>query len=243
MFGISMQFLCFLLVLFNNHSNAFLLPWLRFQHRPVVFRLDASQLPTLEQLSKDPFMQQVQYGSELSNALLEDPGDLPSDGLKDLLRAQLSHSDGIRGFMVSYLTVEDSNQESFEVPNILVEALREQAQSNPDDLIPLACMLHYTYFDSLRTLMKFSCDSPFRIFPIYETKVMNVIMPTAMSTMHEQEELRQSSASTAERGLCVLKTLTGQNPLVEDNARAILAVATGEERESAPLSLMKVCMF
>jgi hypothetical protein len=68
---------------------------------------------------------------------------------------------------------------------------------------------------------------------------MNVLMPTAMSTMHEQEELRQSSARTAKRGLCVLKSLTGQNTLVKDNAQAILATATDEKVEESTLT--QVC--
>ena len=99
----------------------------------------ASTLPTLEQVSQDPFMKQVQYGADLSNELLEEN---PSDNLKDLLQAQLSHSDGIRGFMVSYLTSESEEEVDLSTPNvpdILVEALREQVQSKPDDLIPLAC--------------------------------------------------------------------------------------------------------
>ena len=72
----------------------------------------------------------------MSNELLEEN---PSDNLKDLLQAQLSHSDGIRGFMVSYLTTESEEEVDLSTPDILVEALREQVQSKPDDLIPLAC--------------------------------------------------------------------------------------------------------
>jgi hypothetical protein len=85
-------------------------------------------------------MQQVQYGGELATCLLDKPSDLSSDDLKEMLQAQLSHSDGIRGFMVSYLTIENESEESFQVPSILVQALQEQAKSNPENLIPLACM-------------------------------------------------------------------------------------------------------
>jgi hypothetical protein len=84
-------------------------------------------------------MKQVQHGAELTNALLGNPNDLSSQDLKELIQAQLSHSDGIRGFMVAYLTFEDENQDTFKVPDVLLQALQEQAQSNPDELIPLAC--------------------------------------------------------------------------------------------------------
>jgi hypothetical protein len=41
--------------------------------------------------------------------------------------------------MVAYLTFEEENQDTFKVPDVLVQALQEEAQSNPDELIPLAC--------------------------------------------------------------------------------------------------------
>ena len=66
-------------------------------------------------------------------------GDVSSGELKKLLKAQLSHSDGIRGFMVSFLTTDDDSQNTSTMPDVLVEVLKEQVQSNPDELIPLAC--------------------------------------------------------------------------------------------------------
>jgi len=73
---------------------------------------------------------------------------------------------------------------------------------------------------------------------------MNVVMPTAMSTMHETEELQQSSALTAERGLSVLEALAGEHHLVEDNARAILAAAAtatdqGKDDDNSSSSLIQ----
>jgi hypothetical protein len=56
---------------------------------------------------------------------------------------------------------------------------------------------------------------------------MNVIMPVAMKTMHEDPELAANSAKTAERGIQVLKALS-YIPDVSTNARAILAAATNE---------------
>jgi hypothetical protein len=83
-------------------------------------------------------MKQLQHGSDLTNALGGNSNDLSSQDLKELIQAQLSHSDGIRGFMAVYLTTEN-DQDTFKVPDVLVQALQEQAQLNPDKLIPLAC--------------------------------------------------------------------------------------------------------
>lgn len=71
---------------------------------------------------------------------------------------------------------------------------------------------------------------------------MNVIMPTAMTTMHQEEELRRSSSRTAHRGLCVLEALVGQHSSVEDNAKAILHVASkkSEKESGASPALIKV---
>ena len=55
---------------------------------------------------------------------------------------------------------------------------------------------------------------------------MNVIMPTAMVSMHEDEELSQSSAHTAKRGVRVLKALMDR-PGMKDQCQAIYDVAVG----------------
>jgi hypothetical protein len=59
--------------------------------------------------------------------------------LKDSLKAQLSHPLGIRGFMVSYLTANESAADYESIPAVLLQALQEQAERNAEDLIPLAC--------------------------------------------------------------------------------------------------------
>jgi hypothetical protein len=94
-------------------------------------------LPTIEQLSNDPFMKQVQYGSELTGELMNN--DNPNDDLGESIRAQLSHSAGIRGFMVSYLTADTTPADDQEVPSVLLDALKSQAEKDPEDLISLAC--------------------------------------------------------------------------------------------------------
>jgi hypothetical protein len=71
---------------------------------------------------------------------------------------------------------------------------------------------------------------------------MNVIMPTAMSTMHKEKELQESSSRTAKRGLCVLEALVGQHDSVNENAKAIFGVASDqseEESDSSP-AMIKV---
>jgi len=123
----------------------------------------------------------------------------------NLLKAQLSHSDGIRGFFVTYLTAmggssdETNNNtpaDETTVPEPLIQAMKDVA--DPDDLVPLACM--------------------------------NVVMPTGMITMHTDEELSLQSQITAERGVKVLSTLLQiHNDLTESNCRAIAAVASDDE--------------
>lgn len=158
----------------------------------------ADATASLQELSSDPFIKQVSHSEEIVAQLSKNPTDV---GLQDRLTAILSHSDGIRGFMVTYLTTVNSPADCEEVPSCLAQALK---QSDPDDLIPLACM--------------------------------NVVMPTAMITMHKDRELSQQSRITAERGLRVLSFLRNEESTAErtkDNCQAILSAAN-EERISEP---------
>ena len=54
---------------------------------------------------------------------------------------------------------------------------------------------------------------------------MNVVMPTAMVSMHQTAELSAGSARTAERGIRVLQALCQKYPTVQRNIASILAVA------------------
>lgn len=56
---------------------------------------------------------------------------------------------------------------------------------------------------------------------------MNVVMPTAMSSMHTDPELSANAARTARRGIRVLKYLQDKNESVKTNCDAIRAVAAG----------------
>jgi len=66
---------------------------------------------------------------------------------------------------------------------------------------------------------------------------MNVVMPTAMMTMHEDPDLRAQSALTGSRGARVLEAIgnqIGENAqMVLDNCRAIYAVAAASEGDGS----------
>lgn len=68
---------------------------------------------------------------------------------------------------------------------------------------------------------------------------MNVVMPVAMTTMHKNPELAASSAKTGERGVRVLDALA-DIPEAQENAKAILAVATDQDDDTADEKLAKV---
>lgn len=78
-------------------------------------------------------MQQVSHAAKLVDILGQNEKD---PELEELLKAQLSHSDGIRGFFVQYLTGDNTPADKPEVPRVLQEALQ---QAETKELIPLAC--------------------------------------------------------------------------------------------------------
>ena len=134
-------------------------------------------------------MKQVGHAGSLVE-MLQDKGENDQGELEKMLVSQLSHSDGIRGFFVTYLTGETSPADQPTVPLPLQNAM---SQVDPKELVPLACM--------------------------------NVIMPTAMVTMHQDPKLSEQSKLTAERGTKILASLR-DIPFVQENCKAILAVAT-----------------
>jgi len=150
-------------------------------------------------------MKQVGYGSELAVALKKLRGTTEAEQafLRASLEAQLSHSDGIRGFMVAYLTGIDSDSDSANGiadetdPEILLETLHGllASPSNSDDLVSLMCM--------------------------------NVVMPVAMITMHQDPALSEASRMTAARGGRLLASVFGASPSIRSNASAIRAAANG----------------
>jgi hypothetical protein len=71
---------------------------------------------------------------------------------------------------------------------------------------------------------------------------MNVIMPTAMMTMHQDPDLQAQSALTGSRGARLLEVLGHLSPEVDPNCKAIFAVASGDTDSSAGVDtkLLKV---
>jgi len=136
-------------------------------------------------------MKQVGHAEAIVNLLLLSQDDTRQQEtdllvlLESLLTVQLSHSDGIRGFFVTYLTGsrggddddDDNNSHDMamamtSVPEVLQKAM---AQVDAKELVPLACM--------------------------------NVVMPTGMMTLHQDPNLAESSRRTSQRGSRILKCL------------------------------------
>jgi len=84
-------------------------------------------------------MKQVSHSEKLIPLLQKNSNVLEQQELIQRLKAQLSHSDGIRGFFVTYLTGMDDNTpaDQSEIPQALVTAMEA---ADPTVLIPLACM-------------------------------------------------------------------------------------------------------
>ena len=179
-------------------------------------------LPDMDELSTAPFMKQVQYGSEMTNALrfFSNPtasfrSTTERNHMKNLLSAQLSHSDGIRGFMVAYLTVERQIQN---VDN--EEEEEEDEEEDSEILIETVCeLLQKVNADEVEELVSLMC--------------MNVVMPTAMVSMHTDPDLSTASKLTSIRGTKLLKSTMKCSSLIEDNLNALLEAATITTEETS----------
>ena len=90
-------------------------------------------------------MKQLSYAAEICSLLEGSSASSTDDNTRndelasELLRATLSHSDGIRGFFATYLTGEgdDTAADREEIPEPLVGGMLE---SDMDVLVPLACV-------------------------------------------------------------------------------------------------------
>lgn len=112
-----------------------------FSNKPILTetaRCRAHNSPTAEELATDGFMKQVSH-SEKVVAMLQS-ADSDDEEITTLLKAQLGHSEGIRGFFVTYLTMDGDNTPADrpEVAPALMTAMKES--SNQSELISLACM-------------------------------------------------------------------------------------------------------
>lgn len=177
----------------------------QFSTKKCLSQCKAHEVPSVEELASDPFIKQVFHSEKLVQMLATDPEGEGS--IAQLLKAQLGHSDGIRGFFVTYLTMASDNSPADwpQIPLALLTALQESA--NEKELVSLACM--------------------------------NVIMPTAMITMHKDAELSKQSQKTAERGVRVLRALRGK-PLVQEECKAIADVANTSAGESSSADASKL---
>jgi len=197
-------------------------------------------LPDSEELSTAPFMKQVQYGSEMSNALheltsvtssitkksneeddcthsIEKQKNLTT--MKNLLKTQLSHPDGIRGFMVAYLTSEhnlggndsnnDDNDNDEADSEILLETLQGLLQNSNSETGEETENKEGQSSDEL--LVSLMC--------------MNVVMPIAMISMHEDKSLSAASKVTSIRGTRLLKSTMKFSPSIKKNVHALLEAA------------------
>jgi len=68
---------------------------------------------------------------------------------------------------------------------------------------------------------------------------MNVIMPTAMSSIHQDDELKECARKTATNGIKILRLLKDEEDVVK-NCKAILKVCNGVEEEGD--DMIKVCI-
>lgn len=93
-------------------------------------------------------MKQISHAEALIELLLSSQDDDDDNQqlqlvLEPLLTAQLSHSDGIRGFFVNYLTASTSDADDISWPadNPMVPEVLQKAMSkvDPEELVPLAC--------------------------------------------------------------------------------------------------------
>lgn len=160
------------------------------------------QLPTLEQAAKDSFMQQISHAGDIVAYLNNNDhngGDGDSQVVVDLLTAQLSHVDGLRGFFATYLTGE-GDETAADQEKLPLELVRAMENVDQKQLIDIACM--------------------------------NVVMPTAMMSMHADADLAANAAKTAKRAKIVLQELSDSG-LVEENSQGILAAVTDDDKNDS----------
>lgn len=201
-------------------------------------------LPDRHALLTAPFMQQVQYGMAMTDALhavssssqdtATTPGEQQTEEhsaherqLQQLLQAQLSHSDGIRGFMVAYLTGgssassenDNADAESGKDPQLLIDALQQllltpitKNNNNNEQEDEEMAEQQQQQQEQLVSLM-----------------LMNVIMPTAMMTMHDNEEAAASSKVTSLRGQRLLQSVVEFTPRIPRNIQAIQQAAADND--------------
>ena len=113
------------------------LPSKNRENRLVGLNMVEVKLPTREQAAEDSFMQQISHAGELVACLNENHPEVDDQMMVELLTAQLSHVDGLRGFFATYLTESgDTVADQNEIPQVLWEAMQNVDQKQ---LIDIAC--------------------------------------------------------------------------------------------------------
>jgi hypothetical protein len=168
-------------------------------------------IPTLDQLQSDPFMDQVRHAEFLVGLLPEDAGR-QTDVVMRRLRAQLSHSDGRRGFLVTFLTT--TYNENGAIPPSVVTVLVEQMIREYDK----DCS---TTTAATSTGSATSSDSSSTLVLLF----MNIVMPTAMKTLHEDQELSLQSARTAATATRLLQAVSHRLSSDKDDSSLLLPPA------------------
>ncbi|KAL3798296.1 hypothetical protein HJC23_000210 [Cyclotella cryptica] len=157
-------------------------------------------LPTVQEVSQDDFMKQLGHTARILPLLHPTNGTVVSqeelNALRRVLEEQFKHSEGIRGFFAVYLTSSES---------LLVE------ENDDDDNVPRVLREAIVAADP-KIMVPLAC--------------MNVVMPTAMTSLHTHPDLKECAAKTANNGKKILRLLRG-NRLMMDNCRAIARVCDG----------------
>lgn len=161
-----------------------------------------------------------------------------SAALLEVLSRQFSHPDGIRGFFAVYLTSPESLTVD-EVPDVLAEAVRG---SDASVMVPLACKCFVLNTHDMVHICKMMFLINYcTLLGLLPAKGMNVIMPTAMSSIHKDAELKECAAKTASNGKKILSLLKG-NEVVVSNCKAILSVCQDAGSKDASGDLIEVSL-
>lgn len=200
--------------------------------------------PTLEQLRSDPFLKQVRHAEFVVRSLRKG-GDFGRDDDDDTegtegdahaaltqqrLRAQLSHAAGIRGLMVTFLTAprrrsdrgSDEKQAAAAVNPDIANGQQDENADDEDDDDDIPAALVAAVLEQIDPVADGN--------DLVALLGMNVIMPTAMVTLHHDAALSRQSARTAARAARLLTALL----------RAAAASATFNHRHDAVRAALTV---
>ena len=161
-----------------------------------------SVLPTVNNVSTDDFMKQLGHASQLLPLLHPQDGD-NGDG------TQLISDEMLQDILSQQLSHSDGIRGFFAVYLTSPESLTTED-------VPTVLAEAVKASDT-KVIVPLAC--------------MNVIMPTAMSSIHKDEELRECARKTATNGIKILQLLKGDK-LVVNNCNAILKVCNGIEDKS-----------